>query len=78
MSLHDFGLKEGDLVQINDEQGTYVVEIGTGRSRFLDFQEMALLIGHLDFSQLDDNQKATILIDGMIGWVYTMELDKVQ
>jgi hypothetical protein len=69
-------MKSGDLVQISDPQGTYVVNISTGYAMPL-YPEgtPAIVLGLHEVPDLRGERKILVLIDGIQGWVYESELE---
>ena len=73
-------MKSGDLVQISDPEGTYVVNLSTGYAMPEPYPDgtPAIVLGLHDVADLRGDRKIRILIDGIQGWAYESELEPVE
>ena len=72
-------MKPGDLVQISDPEGTYVVNLSTGYAMSAPYLEgtIAIVLGEHELADLRGDRKIRILIDGIQGWAYESELEAI-
>ena len=72
-------MKPGDLMQISDPEGTYVVNISTGYAMPEPYPEgtPVLVLGEHEVLLQPGDRKIRILIDGILGWVYESELEAI-
>jgi hypothetical protein len=72
-------MKPGDLMQISDPEGSYVVNLSTGYAMPEPYPEgtPALVIGLHEVADLRGDRKIRIIIDGIQGWVYESELEAI-
>lgn len=73
-------MKSGDLVQISDPEGTYVVNLSTGYAMPEPYPDgtIAIVLGLHEVADLRGDRKIRILIDGIQGWAYESELEPVE
>lgn len=73
-------MKSGDLVQISDPEGTYVVNLSTGYAMPEPYPDgtIAIVLGDHEVADLRGDRKIRILIEGIQGWVYESELELVE
>jgi hypothetical protein len=72
-------MKPGELMQISDPEGTYVVNLATGYSMPEPYPEgtPVLVLGEHEVLLQPGDRKIRILIDGILGWVYESELEVI-
>lgn len=72
-------MKPGDLMQISDPEGTYVVNLSTGYAMSQPYPEgtPVIVLGLHEVADLRGDRKIRILIDGILGWVYESELEVI-
>ncbi len=72
-------MKPGELVQISDPEGAYVVNLSTGYAMPEPYPEgtSAIFLDFHDVADLRGERKIRILIDGIQGWVYESELEVI-
>ena len=72
-------MKPGDLMQISDLEGTYVINLSTGYAMPNPYPEgtPAIVLGEHEVADLRGDRKIRILIDGIQGWVYESELEAI-
>jgi len=63
-------MKPGELMQISDPEGTYVVNLATGYSMSEPYPEgtLVLVLGEHEVLLQPGDRKIRILIDGILGW----------
>ena len=73
-------MKPGDLMQISDPEGTYVVNLSTGYAMPEPYPEgtPAIVLGLHEVADLRGERKIRVLVDGIQGWVYESELEPVE
>jgi hypothetical protein len=73
-------MKPGDLMQISDPEGTYVVNLSTGYAMSQPYPEgtPAIVLGLHEVPDLRGERKIRVLVDGIQGWVYESELEPVE
>ena len=73
-------MKPGDLMQISDPEGTYVVNLSTGYAMSQPYPEgtPAIVLGLHEVADLRGERKIRVLVDGIQGWVYESELEPVE
>jgi hypothetical protein len=72
-------MKPGDLMQISDPEGTYVINLSTGYAMPHPYPDgtPAIVLGEHEVADLRGDRKIRILIDGIQGWVYESELEAI-
>ena len=73
-------MKPGDLMQISDPTGVYVVNTATGHAMPgpCPFGTPAIVLGLHEVPDLRGERKIRVLVDGIQGWVYESELEPVE
>jgi hypothetical protein len=73
-------MKPGDLMQISDPEGTYVVNLSTGYAMSQPYPEgtPAIVLGLHEVPDLRGERKIRVLVDGIQGWVYESELEPIE
>lgn len=73
-------MKPGDLMQISDPEGTYVVNLSTGYAMSQPYPEgtPAIVLGLHEVAHLRGERKIRVLVDGIQGWVYESGLEPVE
>ena len=72
-------MKLGELVQISDPEGTYVVNLSTGYAMPEPYPEgtLAIVLGLHEALDPVGERKIRVLVDGIQGWVYESELEAI-